>query len=91
MQAPQPRLSHEVLKQHTASSNSLCGQAALIEQIQALTATHQNLAVQIQALIKITSDQQQRSASSAGSPYLSPIVVMLAVLFGVVIAKCFIV
>lgn len=83
----QPRLSHEVLRKHTVSGNNLHGQAALVEQIQALTATHQNLAVQIQALIKVASDQQQWSTISLASPSSSPFVVMLAVLFGVVLAK----
>lgn len=86
-QAQQPRLSHEVLRKHTESSNSLNGNAVLVEQIQALTATHQNLAVQIQALVKVISDQQQISTVNASPAYFPPVLVMLSVLFGVVVAR----
>lgn len=83
----QPRLSHEVLRQHTASSNSLSGNAALVEQIQALTATHQNLATQIQALLKVIADQQRTTAAAAVPSHLSQAVIMLSVLFGIIVAK----
>ena len=83
----QARLSHEVLKQHTASSNSLNGNAALVEQIQALTATHQNLATQIQALLKVIADQQQTTPATAVPSHFSQAVIMLSVLFGIIVAK----
>lgn len=85
----QPRLSHEVLKQHTASSNCLTGNAALVEQIQALTATHQSFALQMQALLKVVADQQHRPVVPAGPLYLLQAVILLYMLFGIVLAKLF--
>lgn len=52
-----PRLSHDVLRKHTEMNEHYSHHHVLVEQIQALTATHQQLAQQMQALVKIVADQ----------------------------------
>ena len=52
-----PRLSHDVLRKHTEMNEHYSKDCVLVEQVQALTATHQQLAEQMQALIKIIADQ----------------------------------
>ena len=89
-QAPaQERLSHELLRKHTEHNPLQSGTAALVEQIQALTATHQELAKQIQALVKVVIDQQSaaRPVDSAASPFLVAVAVVLCVTVGLVIAR----
>ena len=88
--ATPPRLSHEMLRRHTEMNEQHGSSAALVEQIQALTATHQQLAEQMQALIKVVADQHMARADNAFqalSPFGFTAAVALALLLGLFIAK----
>ena len=89
MQAHAPaRLSHEVLKQHTQMNEPRSSNAALVEQIQALTATHQQLAMQMQALIKVVSDQHTAARTRDSAPsFVTAATFALCVALGVVVAR----
>lgn len=89
LQVPaQARLSTEVLRQHTQMNNHHSGNAAIIDQIQALTATHQQLADQIQALIKVVGDQHMAAKrDDNASSFVIAASVALCVVLGIVIAK----
>lgn len=85
-----PRLSHDVLRKHTEMNEHYSNDHTLVQQIQALTATHQQLAEQMQALIKFIVNQH--SAARGGglqvlSPFLFAAVVALSLVLGIFIAK----
>ena len=84
------RLSHEVLKQHTQMNEPHSSNAALVEQIQALTATHQQLAIQMQALIKVVGDQHTAARThDSASSFVTAATFALCVALGVVLARSF--
>ena len=88
MQAP--RLSHDVLRQHTEINEHHRNDHVLVEQVQALTATHQQLAEQMQALIKIIADQHTAANSrdlQLMSPFLVAAAVAMSLVLGILIAK----
>ena len=87
--APAP-LCHEVLKQHTQMNEPHCSNAALVEQIQALTATHQQLAIQMQALIKVVGDQHTAATThDSASSFVTAATFAMCVAFGAIIARSF--
>ena len=84
------RLSHEVLKQHTQMNEPHSSNAALVEQMQALTATHQQLAYQMQALIKVVGDQHTAARThDSASSFVTAATLALCVALAVVIARSF--
>ena len=69
-------------------NNHHSGNAALVDQIQALTATHQQLADQIQALIKVVGDQHMAAKpDDNASSFVIAASVALCVVLGIVIAR----
>ena len=88
MQAP--RLSHDVLRKHTEMNEHYRNDHVLLEQIQALTATHQQLAEQMQALIKIIADQHT-GANGRGLqlmlPFLFAAALSVSLVLGIFVAK----
>ena len=87
-----PRLSHDVLRKHTEINEHHRTDHVLVEQVQALTATHQQLAEQMQALVKIIADQ--RAAANIDSrdlrlllPFLTAAAVTVSLVLGILIAK----
>lgn len=87
--APAP-LCHEVLKQHTQMNEPHCSNAALVEQIQALTATHQQLAIQMQALVKVVGDQHTAATThDSASSFVTAATFAMCVAFGAIIARSF--
>lgn len=91
LQAHNPaRLSHEVLKQHTQMNEPNSSNAALVEQIQALTATHQQLAIQMQALMKVVGDHHTAAKThDIASSFVTAATFALCVALGVGIARSF--
>ena len=91
LQVPsQTRLSQEVLRQHTEMNAPHNSTAALVEQIQALTATHQQLANEMQALVKIIAANQHAVPASGHNALPSFSVAalsVLCVLLGIVLAR----
>ena len=88
--AAQPRLSHEVLRKHTEMNEQHSSNAALVEQVQALTATHQKLAEQIQGLVQVFADQHiatPRSDLQFVSTFVFAAAVALSLILGIVVAK----
>ncbi|KAA6424132.1 MAG: uridine-cytidine kinase C-like [Trebouxia sp. A1-2] len=84
------RLSHEVLKQHTQMNEPNSSNAALVEQIQALTATHQQLAIQMQALMKVVGDHHTAAKThDIASSFVTAATFALCVALGVGIARSF--
>ena len=68
---------------HHSSSN-----AVLVEQIQALTATHQQLADQIQALIQVVADQRVADRiDDTASSFIIAAAVAMSVVLGIVVAR----
>ena len=64
--------------------------AALVEQIQALTATHQQLAEQMQNLVKVIADQHNAAKGlylQDLSPFIFAGTIALALVLGILIAK----
>lgn len=88
--AAQPRLSHEVLRKHTEMNEQHSSNAALVEQIQALTATHQQLAQQIQALVQVFADHHVATPGSDlrfTSTFVFAAAVAFSLILGIVVAK----
>ena len=87
---PQTRLSQEVLRKHTEMNAPLNSTAALVEQIQALTATHQQLANEMQALVKVLAASQHVVPASGNNawPYSTLAALsVLCMLLGIVVAR----
>ena len=66
------------------------GTAALVEQVQALTATHQQLANEIQALVKVVAANQRVAAASRDNVFSTFSVaasVALCVMLGIVLGR----
>lgn len=89
--APQLRLSHDILRKHTEMNEQHSSNAALqlVEQVQILVGTHQQLAKQMQVMVEIS---QQHLAARVRHPLVvSPIVfavaVALALVLGIAVAK----
>lgn len=85
-----PRLSHDVLRKHTEINEHHRTDHVLVKQVQALAATHQQLAEQMQALIKILADQHTAANShdlQHMSPFLIAAAVAMSLLLGILIAK----
>lgn len=77
-----------MLKKHTEMNERHSCNAALVEQIQALTATHQQLATQMQALINVVSDQcVPAKAGDSASSFMIAAAVALCVALGILIAR----
>lgn len=88
--ALQPRLSHDVLRKHTEMNEYYSNDAPLVEQIQALTATHQQLAQQMQDLVKSIANQHNAAQGRHLhdlSPFMFAATVALALVLGILIAK----
>ena len=85
-----PRLSHDVLRKHTEMNEHCSNEHVLVEQIKALTTTHQQLAEQMQALVKIIVDQHTAANGrdlQLVSPFLFAAAVAISLVLGIFVAK----
>lgn len=88
--ALQPRLSHDVLRKHTEMNERYGSDPALVEQIQALTATHQQLAEQMHDLVKTIANQHIAARGlhlQDLSPFIFAAAVALSLVLGILAAK----